>query len=101
MSGMYWVWSLFVLSLACGGFAWAWASNLENLDIIHKCLGIVFSIVVAMAVFSNLTYLAWSKGLPLAMDVVKTGGIANQFWIGPIVLLLAILMGYELRRSAK
>lgn len=65
-----------------------------------KALRLGFTVVVALAVFSNLSFLAWIAGLPLEMGGVKQGKMAEHYWLGPITLVYAVIVWGQLKRAA-
>ena len=99
MSANAWAWSTFFFAVACGIYAWVYTSRLNlksAFDI--KIIRILFSLLVTHAVLTNLAFIIWICGAPIA---TANSMLVRNYWVGPMILLFSVATCYWLKLSSQ
>jgi hypothetical protein len=97
------------LALACfsSGFTlaaylwWSMAKHRQNIIGVNFINLVMFVSCSGLALYSNLAYLLWGFGLPIALHVGDRDEVGRLYWLPPALLLYAILMWIVIRLQAK
>ena len=47
-----------------------------------------------MALYANLTWLLWALGVPVAIGTVQNNEMGSNYWVGPVILIFAVISYY-------
>jgi len=98
--GYFYAWGTFFIGLYAGWLAWNRSATWPSSKALYGVLRLSFSGVVGLAVFSNLAFVVWAAGSPIALGVVERGQMGEHYWLGPFTMLYAILIRIVLKRPA-
>lgn len=87
------------LALTCGLW-WRLAAQAPFLRLMRGAFLAMFCGIAGLALYSNLAYLVWIAGFPLAIGTVAHGQMGANYWLPPATLLYAVVLYTILKRSA-
>jgi len=86
------------LALACllaGGSLslclWMRFSRVYSRIAFNRFMVPMFCVLAGMALYSNVSYLLWGLGYPMAIRAIETGAMNGNSWLPPLNLLWAVL----------
>lgn len=100
MNGIVLVWTVLLVGAAGGMVAWRMTGRWPCADRLDRMLHGIFASLVALAIFSCLAFAAWALGLPLSLGSVANGTMGDLYWLGPVSMIFAALLGNMLRNGS-
>jgi hypothetical protein len=88
------------MALACGLW-WRMAAQAPYVRMMKGLFLAIFCVIAGLAMYSNLAYLLWIAGYPLAIGTVASGKMGENYWLPPATLLYAVFLYMLLHQSAK
>jgi len=99
--GQLFAWGTFIIGLCAGGYTWAHSARWNLSGALMRAMRVVLSAIVALAVYSNLSFAVWAAGLPIDLGIVRNGRMAEHYWLGPITLVYAVVMWVMVKRESE
>lgn len=95
------------MALACllAGIAlslWLWMhyARLEHSRTgLNRLMVPMFCVMAGLALYSNVSYLLWGLGYPMAIRAIESGAMSGNAWLPPLNLLWAALCWLSINRA--
>lgn len=68
---------------------------------LSQMMTVIFCCTAGLALYSNLSYLLWVLGFPMAIRAIETGAMRGNWWLGPVTLLWAVVCWWNIDKRKK
>lgn len=92
----------FLAGIALSLWLWMGISRQEHSRIgFNRFMVPMFCLMAGLALYSNVSYLLWGLGFPMAIRAIETGAMSGNAWLPPLNLVWALLCWWGIKKPAR